>query len=145
MRVTEGHIYANMVTFESNMGNINSYGGAVSLWADLAKSKSTGTFTDCTFTSNFASNYGGAVSVRTHAAAIFSGCTFSGNGFHDGEITQYGGAINAERSSSIVLAANCSFSNDQAAEGNRPVYRNHVNSGRKPHSISLIFLKGKVA
>ena len=22
---------------------------------------------------------------------------------------------------------------------NRPVYRNHVNSGRKPHSISLIF------
>ncbi|MDB4787338.1 hypothetical protein OAG26_01385 [Flavobacteriales bacterium] len=28
---------------------------------------------------------------------------------------------------------------------NRPVYRNHVNSGRKPHSISLIFLKGKVA
>jgi predicted outer membrane repeat protein len=117
VRVTEGHIYANMVTFESNMGNINSYGGAVSLWADLAKSKSTGTFTDCTFTSNFASNYGGAVSVRTHAAAIFSGCTFSGNGFHDGEITQYGGAINAERSSSIVLAANCSFSNDQAAEG----------------------------
>lgn len=26
---------------------------------------------------------------------------------------------------------------------NRPVYRNHVNSGRKPHSISLIFLRGK--
>lgn len=28
---------------------------------------------------------------------------------------------------------------------NRPVYRNHVNSGRKPHSISLIFLRGKSA
>lgn len=26
---------------------------------------------------------------------------------------------------------------------NRPVYRNHVSSGRKPHSISLIFLRGK--
>ncbi|MCH1575841.1 MAG: hypothetical protein L7S67_06165 [Flavobacteriales bacterium] len=28
---------------------------------------------------------------------------------------------------------------------NRPVYRNHVNSGRKPHSISLIFLRGGFA